>query len=179
MPFNEAGDSKGFHLDTRNVVYLGLLIALNVVLTRMLGINVWNIKIGFGFVPIVLTAMMFGPVPAAIVACIGDVIGTFLFPVGAYFPGFTLTAVLMAFVYGLFLYKKHSFGNIVIAVAINQIVLSQIVNTFWISVLYGSPFQAMFVTRIVQTAILIPVQIVVITVMTRSYGHVLSRKALA
>jgi len=181
MPFNETDqDEMGkFCLNTRNVVYMGLLIALNVVFTRVLGLSVWNLKIGFGFVPIVLAAVMFGPVPAALVAGFGDLIGTLMFPVGPYFPGFTLTAVLTAFVYGVFLYRKHSFGRICLAVAVNQIVLSLLLNTYWISFLYVSPFKVIFATRIVQTAILIPVQIIVISAILKSYSHVIARKAIA
>ena len=45
-----------------------------------------------------------------------------------------------------------------VAVLINQLALSWLLNSFWISVLFGSPYQGLLFTRIFQCAILGPVQ---------------------
>ena len=153
---------EGKKFSTRILVILALLIAMEIILNRFLSINAWNIKIGFSFVPVVIAAMMFGPIHAAIVGGVGDLLGALLFPIGAYFPGFTLTAVLMGIVWGLFLYKDQNIVKIILSVGINQLILGLVVNTFWISVLYGSPYGPLFLTRIIQAAILTAVQIVVI-----------------
>jgi len=165
--------------DVRTIVFLGLLIAIEVVLSRFLSFSVWNIKIGLSFIPIVIAAMMFGPVQAGIVGALGDFLGATLFPIGAYFPGFTLTAFLTGIVFGLFLHKKQTLPMILGAVAINQLILSQFLNTYWISVLYGSPFSGLFVTRIVQTLILMFVQVAVILALTKSSAKVFRKKAIA
>jgi len=149
-------------INTRTIVYLGVLAALEIVLNRFLSINAWNIKIGFNFVPIAVAAILFGPIPAGIVGALGDFLGAILFPIGPYFPGFTLTSFLVGVVLGLFLHEKQSPVRILIAVGINQLVLGLFVNSFWISVLYMSPYAALLTTRIVQCAILLPVQFVVI-----------------
>ena len=36
---------------TKKSISLSMLIALQIILTRMFSINAWNIRIGFGFVP--------------------------------------------------------------------------------------------------------------------------------
>ncbi|MBO4234872.1 MAG: folate family ECF transporter S component [Firmicutes bacterium] len=149
------------------IVVLALLIAMEIVMNRFLSINAWNMKIGFSFLPIVIAAILFGPVHAAIVGGLGDFIGALLFPIGAYFPGFTLTAVLMGLVWGFFLHKKQSIVSIIIAAAINQLMLGLYLNTYWISVLYGSEYGPLFVTRILQAAILFVVQTVVIYAMEK------------
>lgn len=151
-----------FKLDTKTLVILALLVAMEIILNRFLSINAWNIKIGFSFVPIVIAAILFGPVHSAIVGGLGDFIGALLFPIGAYFPGFTLTAVLMGIVWGIFLFKNQSIVRIGLATIINQFILGLVVNTYWISVLYGSPYGPLFVTRIAQAFILTVVQILVI-----------------
>ena len=149
------------------IAYIGLLTALEIILSRFLSFNVWNMKIGFNFVPIVIGAMLFGPLAGGIIAALGDFLGAILFPIGAYFPGFTLTAFLTGMVFGLFLYKKPTILKTVGAVAVNQLVLSLLLNTLWISILYGSPYLPLLVTRLVQCAILIPVQIVVIIILNK------------
>lgn len=161
----------------RTVVYLGVLTALEIVLSRFLSISAWNLKIGFSFVPIAAAAMLFGPLPAAIVAALGDFLGAILFPIGPYFPGFTLTAFLTGLTFGVFLFKKRSVLRVLGAVAIVQFLLGLLLNTFWISVLYGSPFGPLMATRAVQCAILAPVQFIVILLLGRAletYGKRLS-----
>jgi len=159
---------KGKTFNTRTLVTLGLLLAIEIVLSRFLSINAWNIKIGFNFVPIAVAAMLYGPLGGAIVAAMGDFLGAILFPIGPYFPGFTFTAFLTGGVLGLFLQKKRTPVRIGMAVAINQLILGLFLNTFWISTLYGSPFWPLLVTRIVQCVVLLVVQFVVIGVIGRT-----------
>lgn len=72
-------------INTRTIVYLGVLTALEIVLNRFLSINAWNIKIGFNFVPIAVAAILFGPIPAGIVGALG---GLKLHCASACWPGF-------------------------------------------------------------------------------------------
>ncbi len=160
-------------ISIKTLVYLGVLTALEIVLNRFLSINTWNIKIGFNFVPIVVAAIMFGPIHAGIVAALGDFMGAVLFPIGPYFPGFTLTAFLTGLVFGLFLHEKQTLVRTIIAVCVCQLILSLLLNSFWISMLYGSPYVPLLATRIIQCAIIAPVQIIVIQLLARvlkTYG---------
>ncbi len=175
---------------TRMLVTLSVLVALQVVLTRFCSFNAWNVRIGLGFTALVIAAIFYGPVAAAIVGGLGDLIGSLAFPTGPYFPGFTLTQVLMGLVLGFALYKKYSvpsvgaqgsipdkatfiipnvsmsqLARIVIAVLINQCVLSLFMNTMWISLLYGSSFTGLLSTRAMQAAVTAPIQIIIITVL--------------
>ncbi|MGN1418966.1 MAG: folate family ECF transporter S component [Acutalibacteraceae bacterium] len=134
-----------------SLVCTALLIALQVVLSRWLSIQAWNLKIGFSFIPVVIAARLFGPLGSMAVYGIGDIVGTLLFPTGPYFPGFTLSAVICGLVYGLFLYKKSSVLRIVLSVVINQFFCSFLLNSFWISYVYGSPYKALLATRWIQS----------------------------
>ena len=158
-------------LTTRTVTTLALLTAIEIVLSRFLSINAWNIKIGFSFVPVVVAAILYGPIGAGIVGALGDFVGAVLFPIGAYFPGFTLTAFLTGFVFGLFLYTKQDWPRSIAAVGINQFVLSLFLNTLWISVLYGSPYVPLLATRVVQSVILTVVQLVCIQAIAKTIAR--------
>ena len=119
-------------ITTKTLTLTALLAALEIVLSRFLSISAWNTKIGFAFVPVVLAALLLGPLQAGIVAALADFLGALLFPVGPYFPGFTLTAFLMGLCYGLFLYKKQSFLRILLAVAVHQLALSLLLNALYL-----------------------------------------------
>lgn len=157
-----------YRLNARTVSLLGVLIAMEIVLSRFLSIHTWNMKIGFAFVPIVLAAMLFGAVEAGLVAAIGDIIGAMLFPVGPYFPGFTVTAFFTGIVFACFLKKKVSVVSVVLAVLLTQAAGSLLLNTFWISMLYGSPFKPLLITRVYQTAVMSAVQIAVILILGKN-----------
>ncbi len=148
--------------NTRTLAVMGVLLAAEIVLSRFLSIAAWNIKIGFSFVPVVLAAMLYGALPAALVAAMGDFLGALLFPIGPYFPGFTLTAALTGLTFGLFLYKKNGVVSTVAAVLIVQFILGLLLNTYWIHVLYSSPFVPLLATRAAQAALLFAVQSVTI-----------------
>lgn len=165
-------------ISTKVLTTLGVLIATEVVLSRFLSINAWNIKIGFNFVPIAIAAILYGPIAAGAVAGIGDFLGAVLFPIGPYFPAFTLTAVLTGVVMGAFLHKQQKVWGILGAVMVNQFVLSLFVNTLWISLLYGSPYWPLFVTRIIQTIVLTPVQFIVIGMIAKAMPQ-LRKRAVA
>ena len=149
-------------IDLKAMVTCAALIAAAIVLSRFL-----SIKIGFTFVPVFIAAYLYGPIGGAVVGGIADFIGAILFPIGAYFPGFTLTCVITGAVYGLLLHKKQTPLRILIAIAIVQLGCGLLVNTYWISVLYGSPFTVLLVTRSVQCLIMIPVEFIVIGAMSR------------
>lgn len=147
-------------MNIKSVSVIGVLVAMEIILARFFSIHTWNLKIGFSFIPVVVAAIFYGPVTAGLVAAIGDILGAILFPVGAFFPGFTITAFAAGVVFGLFLRKGTSVGCVVISVFITQIAGSLFVNTFWISFLYGSPYWPLFVTRLYQIGAMTAVQII-------------------
>lgn len=157
--------------DTRTVVTLGVLVAMHIVLSRWLSINTPYLKIGFAFVPVFIAAYLYGPIAAGVASGVADVLGATLFPSGPFFPGFTLTSVLIGVVYGLFIYKKQTPLRILLAVLINQLVFGLLLNTYWISLLYGSSYVALLGTRVFQCLLLIPVEVVVMTAMTKPMTH--------
>lgn len=160
---------KKFELKT--MVSCAVLVAAAIILSRFFSINTWNLKIGFTFVPVFLAAYFYGPAMGALVGGLADFIGATLFPIGAYFPGFTLTCALTGVVYGLLLHKKQTRLRILISVCLTQLVLSLLLNTLWISILYGSSFEALLVTRVVQCLVMIPVEFILIGVLSRVMAH--------
>lgn len=168
----------------RSMIIMAMLIAMTVMLDRVPGLSIktpgW--KIGFSFVPPMIAAMLLGPVQSAIVYGLSDLIGALLFPFGPYHPGFTVVAALMGFIMGVFLNKRpfafagsdrewkkiRFFPNMVVPVVVNCLLLGLVVNTFWVSQLYGSKtYAGWFVYRLLEYAILVPVQLVLIPVLLR------------
>lgn len=164
---------SGTKFNVRLLVHLAVLIAMAIVLSRFVSIPLPTMRIGFGFVPIAICGMMYGPVWAAIVAAVADVLGAMIFYFGSVSPGITLSAALTGVVFGLFLYKGAepwttvSWVKLAAAVGINCLIISLLLTTLWLSMLYGTPYLALLPTRLLQSAIMIPVQIIVLRVLNR------------
>lgn len=155
-------------LNTRTITAIGLLVAIHIVLSRFLSINAWNMKIGFAFVPVFIAAWLFGPVAAMLVGGLGDFLGAVLFPIGPYFPGFTLSCALTGLLFGLLLHKKQSLPRIAAAVAVDQFGISLFLTTWWIYVLYGaSSYWILLYTRLLQCVVITALELTVILVLNR------------
>lgn len=151
-------DKKNF---TKQLCALALLIAVGVVLGRLVPvISVWNTKIEFSFVAVMLAACIAGPIGGMVTGALIDFIGAILVPTGPYFPGFTATAALTGLVFGLLLYKKCNIGRIVIAVLSTQIVCGFLLNTLFISILYTKAFTVLLATRAIQVVVMSVIEIV-------------------
>ncbi len=144
----------------RDIAIIAVLIAANIVLARLLSVQMWNMKFSFSFLTVAIGAALYGVWGGAVVGGLSDFLGAILFPAGTYFPGFTLTAVIVGIVFGLFFKKKFSFLRISLAVIITQICCTLLLNSLWVSILYGSPFLPTLTTRLLQAGIMTVVQIV-------------------
>lgn len=152
---------------TQRLAYLALLVALGVVLTRVASLRVAiggveGIRIGFGGLPAILAGVLWGPGAGALVGGLGDVIGYFVNPMGAYMPHFTLTAaltgVLPALVLKLVRQERHpGLGALLLAILVGQTVTSLILVPYFLQVLFGIPWQPLLVPRLIGQAVHVPV----------------------
>ena len=155
--------------NTKKLIVSAQLLALDVVLTRLLAINTPLMKIGFGFAAVALCAVLYGPWWAALTAALGDLVGALLFPTGAFFPGFTLTAACTGFIFGLCLYRRgKSLLWPILAAVLNVVLVSFLLNTAMISYISGTPYATLLKARAVQLAVMLPVQLAVLVFLSRS-----------
>lgn len=150
------------------LILASILVALNIILERLLAYSVWNQTISFSFVTIGFAAVYLGIPYAAIIATLGDLIGSILLPFGPYFFGFTLTNLIAGAITGIFLYKNANWIKIILSVFINKIVCSLVLNTIWISILYRGgldAFPVVFVSRIPSAAIMFVIESIVLIIL--------------
>lgn len=149
---------------TRKIAICAILLAADILLTRVLALNTAVMKIGLGFLAVALCAALYGPWWGALVAALGDLLGSLVFLTGAYFPGFTLTAALTGIIFGLCFWKKpFSAWRAVLAAALNVILISYFANSAMIAYIGGSPYVQLLKIRAIQLAIMLPVQALVLT----------------
>lgn len=143
----------------KKIIIIGMLVACQIITGRFLTISTPFMKIGFTFLPIAISAILYGPVWAGIGAAIGDIITAMLLPYG-YFPGFTVSAFVTGAIYGFFLYRKSlNIWKITGCVLVINIAVSIFLQTYWIYLLTGQGYLVVLPMRIIQNAITTPIQI--------------------
>lgn len=161
---------------TRTIAFVGLLVSMEIIFTRFLSFQTPIIRIGFGFIPVAFSAIMFGPLIGGLAAAIADVLGMMIFPKGAFFPGFTLSAFLGGAIYGLFLYRKQvTVLNVAISVLLITLFVDLGLNTIWLSMMTGKAAVALLIPRIYKSAIVLPIQITTIYVLWKYVGSHIDR----
>lgn len=162
--------------NTRKLVFISILVAIEVILTRFLSIQTPIIRIGFGFIPVSLAAMLYGPFIGGMVGAVSDVLGMLIFPKGAFFPGFTFSAFLGGIFYGVFLYKKQkSLLNIGLAVLVITLIVNLGFNTLWLSMLTGKGVFVLIPTRAVKEMIVFPIQTFLIYIVWKYAGKYIEK----
>ena len=163
----EKRDTRG---SLRRLAACAMMTALTVVLNRFCSIHTAGWTIGFAFVPVALTAIVYGPLAGAAVGGLADLIGALLFPFGPYHPGFTAVGALMGAAYGWLLHreKPRFFPHVVTPALLNNLLLGLCVNTLWVSQLYGSKtYWGWFVYRLPEYAVLVPLNLLLLPVLLR------------
>lgn len=152
-------------LSTKHIVYYAILMALNVVLTRVGSIRIGGggvelVRIGFGGYPIIFAGIAFGPLAGGIVGTIGDIVGYFMSPMGPYMPHFTMTAALTGIIPGiimmLFKENKNSFWELLVAIGIGQIITSVLLVPYFMKILFSIPLVTTIPGRAVSQVVQIP-----------------------
>ena len=165
-------------ISTKKIAISAMLIAFDVIFTRVLALNMPLTKIGLGFAAVMVCGMLYGPGWAALCAGLDDLVGSLLFPTGAYFPGFTVTAAIGGAILGAALYKKRlKLSGCILTALVNGLVVSLILNTTMISLVFGPPLGPLFLTRLGQFGIMLCVQTLVLFFLERSdtlYNKIIS-----
>lgn len=160
--------------NTKVLVLMGLFVALSIVFTRIFQLNIspFN-RATLQFIPTIFSSMVLGPWLSGIIGAVSDVVGYFLFPTGgAFFPGFTFSALLSGLIYGFFLYNKpKTLLRIILAVLVVSIIVDLGLNTLWLSILYNKAGITFFFPRAIKTAIMFPIQVVLMQLLWKYIGN--------
>lgn len=149
---------------TRKLTVCALLAALGAVLGIVslplpaVSAGGYSLKVGITVLPVILAAVLYGPVYGGMVGAIADLLPALLFPKGPFVIWFTLIGALFGVIPGLFFLKNQAPKpkRLLLAIATGQLICSVLLNTFLLMNLYGLPYQIIYV-RLLNQAIMIPI----------------------
>lgn len=149
--------------NSKILIVSAIFIALCIIFTNILAIQTPFIRISFGFLPLAVFSMLFGPLKGGMVGAISDIIGCLFFSPGLYFPGFTISSFLSGVIYGYFLYNEEiTLARITMASIVIILFIDLTLNTLWLSILYHKAAQLFLLGRLIKCLIMLPIQISII-----------------
>lgn len=162
----------------RALTGMSMLIALSLILNLVAKIPLSDsLQLGFSFLATALMGMLYGPVWAALGAGIVDILQAVIRPTGPFFFGFTLSAILSGLFFGLFLYKnKCTLPRIIISKTLCNVLIHLLLNSYWLTLLYGYAFWAKIPPRIIKNVAMLPVEILLMWLVLPQISKWLSRK---
>ena len=149
-------------MNVRLLTQLAMLIALQFVLSKFCSISTDSIRIGFGFVPMVVCGVLYGPGWTALAYVIADVLGGLLI-YGSVNPFITISVAVCGLGYGFFLHKPgaKTFPHALCA-ALVSLFCTMVITTWALSVMYTTNFWVQFGTRLPQGIAMFAAEMVVI-----------------
>lgn len=156
---------------SKKIILSAFLLALLIVLSRFASIQTQLLVISTSFIPIMMSAIWLGFKYSTVIAGLGDLIGALLFPFGSYFPGFTISAAISGFIYGIFLYENpekepQKEWKFILKLIVSSVLVLGVVNIFitsiWLHILYEKAYFAIITTRVLAQVIMLPIQVIVI-----------------
>ena len=93
-------------MNVRMLTQLAMLVAMQFVLSKFCSISSDSIRIGFGFVPMVVCGVLYGPAWCALAYAVADILGGLII-YGSVNPFITLSVVITGFAYGFFLHRDE------------------------------------------------------------------------
>lgn len=156
-------------LTTKQLTTLAILIALEIILSRFFSVTIANVsKISFNFIIIAIMGMYYGPKYTVFGCVVADLIGASLFPSGPFFPGFTISAGVTGFVYGIILFKKdYSWWRITLINVILFFIVTLGLNPLWLMIMFGQTYKALALARIPNAIFLMVVELLVLGVVQK------------
>ena len=146
------------------MAFAGVIIAMNIVLARLVAINIGpTLRITVSQTPVYLAGFWFGPV-------VGDLIGSLL---QGYAPNplISVSAILAGVLPGLFRHvmeKKPALWKVVGILVIHGLVGALGFTCIGLHMYYGTPWSVLYATRVVQTIMLTAVNSVLVFFLYKS-----------
>ena len=153
---------------TRSLVLAGVFAALTVLLTYVFAVQTPFVRFSFGFLPLALYGALAGPWRAALVAAAADLIGVSLFGTGAFFPGFTLSALLVGAVYGASFHGRLlTIWRVALTFLFVDTAVHLVLNTLWLYLLYGKGVAALLASRVPKIVLCYPLRVAMFLIVSR------------
>ncbi len=156
----------------KTMVICAMMIALNVILGYIGYDFTAYLRVGFGFVTLPVTTMLFGPLVGCVTGILQDIVSFALKPTGGYLFTLTINVGISGMIYGAMLYKKEiTFWRVLLTKLIIIVVVNILLNSIALAPTVGSGLVGILPSRIIKNVLLLPIQSVVVYALLKMIKH--------
>ena len=177
--YNSAKELKKIYSLAALAMLLAIRIIVGIFANSTMALFGNMLKLSINFLPIAIAAAMFGPIGAALVGGLGDILSFFINPAsgGAYFPGFTLNGILTGLILSIFLYKNNvDIKTVLVSWTINAVLIEVFLSGYWLYFIYGAgsgdAFPIYLWTRLISEAIKFVPSVLLILAVGKAVGKI-------
>jgi ECF transporter S component (folate family) len=141
---------------------MALMAALTFVLSQFtIAIGDTFKLLSLSYLPGAVVGCLFGPWAGVAFGFVADTVGYIARPMGPWFPGYALSAMIVNFIYALFLYRQRlSVPRVTLAHISQTLLVTLGVNYLWNIIMYGAAAGTFFTgQRIVNNIVQIPLHV--------------------
>lgn len=152
--------------DTRTLVFMALVVAMQIVLSKVVSIDIGFARITVSNAPVVLAGLWFGPVAGGICGLVADVLGCFMKGY-AVNPLITLSTMCWGVIPALMLpliagTKSRKIAMLSLSLVFTTICGTLVLTTAGLVLMNGYDLRAILPGRLIQWAVMTPVYCVLI-----------------
>jgi ECF transporter S component (folate family) len=150
------------HWNVVTLVYMALFVALNLVLTRVLVLDLGAYRVSLGSVVTIMAGLWLGPVAGGVCGFCSDILGCFIKGY-AVNPFITVAAILWGVLPALakpLFVKRNKTGKMAglcVSVFVTAVLSTLIITTAGLVLIMGYNFYAIMPGRLIQFVIMIPI----------------------
>lgn len=161
-------------LSTRSWVVMAMMTATSIVLSRFLSFETNIVRISLGYIPIILTGILLGPVAGGTVGFVADFIGAMFLSSRGWFPPLALTPLFIGVWSGLMrnhLFKSSKWWQIILQIILinfsGNIIGRVFITSLCLSYLQGMGLMVILASRIPQCIIMTIIESEIIYLMLK------------
>lgn len=168
--------------NVKTMAVVSMLLAASVVIGAFIRIPIpvrENLNILFDFIPNAIACAICGPIVGIVYGFLADIIGYVINPWGAYFPGYTLSSILVMLIFSLFFYRrKISVWRILVAKFLYNALINVVLGSVWTAMMFSKGYIVYFWSGLIKNAILYPIESAILLIVFASMIPVMSRLGL-
>ena len=165
-------DSYREFRQVKTIATLGMFGAISMVLGSLTIVIGDYIKIGFSSIAQQFVYYLFGPAVGGFFGGAMDILKYFVKPTGAFFPGWTIGAMVAGVLYGCFFYKKPlTLVRVLVAELTVAGVCNMILGTLWLAIMYEKGFWVLLPMRVIKNLVMWPVNSILFYSLTWTMEH--------
>lgn len=149
----------------RMLAIAAMFIALRIALSSVFIPVTPSLRVYFTFFVTALGSTIYGPLMALAEGFVSDILGYFIHPSGAFFPGYTLSAMCGSLIYALFFYRqKLSVVRMFLCKLTINVGVNIVLGSLWNAMIFGKGFYYYLAKSVVKNLVMLPLETLMLVI---------------